>query len=301
MSGRALALITAALTAFLMVLGGVVHATESSLACPDWPTCHGQWMPEMVGGVLYEHSHRIVGTLVGVFTLALAAALWRKGGMARAAGLGAIAIVIAQGILGGLTVILELPPPVSTAHLATAFTFLALLLWVSRLETPKLEVDESVCAWTGMAAMLVWAQSVVGALVRHSGAGAACGDDPFRCAGQWWPAWELGRLQIFHRGVAIAVAVAVVGVAIVVFRSSASARLRPFAVGAVSIVAAQIGLGLWSVTSALDATVVTLHLAGGIALFATLLWMRLSVLDRELARRARAGETAEGKAQSVPA
>ncbi len=296
MSARALALVTASLTAGLMVLGGVVHATESSLACPDWPTCHGLWMPEMVGGVLFEHSHRIVGTLVGICTLGLAAVLWRRGGMARAGGLAAIAIVVGQGLLGGLTVILELPTPVSTAHLATAFTFLALLLWVSRLDSQRLDVPESVCTWTGTAAILVWAQSVVGALVRHSGAGVACGVDPLRCAGQWWPAWELGRLQVFHRGVAVIVAAAVIGVVVVVFRSPASRRLRPWAALALVIVVGQVVLGVWSVTSALDATVVTLHLTGGISLFATLLFMRLSVRNEGFAQSAEPADRAPSEA-----
>lgn len=277
MIARRLALATAALTAGLMVLGGVVHATESSLACPDWPTCHGEWMPAMVGGVLFEHSHRMLGALVGLFTLALAVSVWRRGGSARAAGLGAIALVIAQGILGGLTVILELPPPVSTAHLATAFTFLALLLWLARRGLPTIEAPEPVARHAGLAALLVFAQSVVGALVRHNDAGTACGVDPILCAGQWAPAWDLGRLQMFHRAAAALVAIVVVLACAAALRSAACRPLRGLALAGLALVVAQIALGVLSVTTALDPWMVTLHLACAVALFAAMLWIRLGV------------------------
>lgn len=294
---RPLALTTAALTAALMVLGGVVHATESSLACPDWPTCHGQWMPEMIGGVLYEHSHRMLGTLVGLLTIALAVALWRRGGLWRAAGLAAVALVIAQGILGGLTVVLELPPPVSTAHLATAFTFLALLLRVAHDGAPVHDAPEPVARWTGLAALLVFAQCVVGALVRHGDGGTACGVDPITCAGVWAPTWELGRLQMFHRAVALLVT-GVVGIACVAtLRSDTCRPLRGAALGAVALVLGQVALGVLTVTSAVDETIVTLHLAGGIALFALMLWMRLSVRQAEVTRPAGATPSA----RSMPA
>lgn len=285
MSVSKIALTTAALTAALMVLGGVVHSTGSSLACPDWPTCHGQWMPEMIGGVLFEHSHRMLGALVGLLTLALAVALWRRGGMLRAAGLGAVALVIAQGVLGGLTVILELPPAVSTAHLATAFTFLALLLWLARRDAPIIAAPDTVERRAGLAAVLVWTQCVIGALVRHGGAAGACGVDPLTCAGQWLPGWDLGRLQMFHRVVAVGVALVVLGACVSALRAGAP-RLRRMAGLALGLVAAQITLGVLSVTTALATEVVSLHLTGGVALFATMVWMRLSVSSESPAREA---------------
>ncbi|MCX5731932.1 MAG: COX15/CtaA family protein, partial [Deltaproteobacteria bacterium] len=69
---------TAAATFVLLVIGGMVHATGSSLACPDWPLCYGQFFPSMEGGVLYEHGHRLVALAVSLLTLALAAVVWRR-------------------------------------------------------------------------------------------------------------------------------------------------------------------------------------------------------------------------------
>ncbi|HLB76563.1 MAG TPA: cytochrome oxidase assembly protein, partial [Candidatus Dormibacteraeota bacterium] len=91
-----LAVLTAAVTGLLIVFGGLVTNTGAALAVPDWPTTFGHNMflfppSGMVGGVFYEHSHRLLGALVGLLTLALAAALWRAGGRLR--GLGVVAVV----------------------------------------------------------------------------------------------------------------------------------------------------------------------------------------------------------------
>ena len=102
-----LALATLAATAVLIVLGGLVTNTGAALAVPDWPSTFGHNMflfpwSRMVGGVFYEHSHRLAGALVGLLTVTLAAALWREGGRLRQLGLVAVAVVLAQGLVGGL-------------------------------------------------------------------------------------------------------------------------------------------------------------------------------------------------------
>ena len=104
---RRFAIFTTALTFCLVLLGGLVHNTRSSLACPDWPLCFGRLFPKMEGGVLVEHSHRLLATAVGILTIALATFLWREG--RGRLGLVAIALVVFQGILGGITVRLRLP------------------------------------------------------------------------------------------------------------------------------------------------------------------------------------------------
>lgn len=277
MSARKLALATAVLTFALMVLGGVVHATGSSLACPDWPTCYGELMPEMTGGILYEHSHRMLATLVGLCTIALAVWLYREGGKLRWVGLGALVLVVVQGVLGGLTVILRLPPAVSTTHLATAFVFLGVLIYVWRTDEPKVEVSPRLATFVSVALVGVFLQCVLGAYVRHSGAAAACGTDPYSCAGFFWPAGETARIQMLHRGVAPPVGLLVLGVAIAIVRKPECRGLRVPAIAAVVLVAAQIALGVVSVMSALEVVPVSAHLAVGILLFATLLYTRLSL------------------------
>src|SRR5262249_14298523 len=118
------AIVTAIATYLLILLGGLVHGTGSSLACPDWPTCYGTLMPKMEGGVLVEHSHRIAAGTVVLFTLALAVLLRFSASpearRLRPFGWLAVGLVFAQALLGGITVLLRLPTPISTAHTATS-------------------------------------------------------------------------------------------------------------------------------------------------------------------------------------
>src|SRR2546426_9583291 len=125
-----LALATLAATCVLMLLGGLVTNTGAALAVPDWPSTFGYNMAlfpwsRMVGGVFYEHSHRLMGALVGLLTLALATVLWREGGRLRRLGLLAGGAVPAPGALGGPRVA---PPPGTPGvlHRLPAPGFLAL-------------------------------------------------------------------------------------------------------------------------------------------------------------------------------
>lgn len=112
-------------TFLLIIAGGLVTSTKSGLSVPDWPLSYGQLMPPMVGGIRYEHTHRVMATLVGLMTLVLAVWLGfsesRK--WLRWAGIGALGLVVAQGILGGMTVLYLLPAPVSILHACLAQTF----------------------------------------------------------------------------------------------------------------------------------------------------------------------------------
>src|SRR5205814_8993365 len=97
-----LALLTAGATFVLILFGGLLTNTGAALAVPDWPTTFGHNMflypwSQMVGGIFYEHSHRLLGSIVGVLTIALAVALWREGGRLRTLGLVAVVAVVAQG------------------------------------------------------------------------------------------------------------------------------------------------------------------------------------------------------------
>lgn len=112
MLARGLAYASLALTFAMMLLGGAVHGTGSSLACPDWPTCYGEAFPRMEGGIFWEHSHRMLGTLIGVAIIALSFVLFldrRRGdaeGRARQARHYAVAmgLIVVQGLLMGVAV-----------------------------------------------------------------------------------------------------------------------------------------------------------------------------------------------------
>jgi len=173
-----LAVITAAVTCVLIVVGGLVTNTGAALAVPDWPTTFGHNMflfpwSQMVGGVFYEHSHRLLGSLVGLLTLMLAVVLWPRGGRLRALGIAAVAAVIAQGVIGGLRVVLQ-TDGLAMVHGPLAQGFFALvvaiaLLTSERMARPAPALDGATRALTLVAALLVYVQIVFGALLTHAG------------------------------------------------------------------------------------------------------------------------------------
>jgi cytochrome c oxidase assembly protein subunit 15 len=124
------AVFTAAATLFLLLAGALVTSNDAGLAVPDWPLSYGSLLPPMVGGIFYEHGHRMVATFVGMLTIGLAVWLWRSPATAGRRGLrwlgtAALALVIFQGLLGGLTVLFFLPTIVSVSHAFTAQLFFA--------------------------------------------------------------------------------------------------------------------------------------------------------------------------------
>src|SRR4029079_11442025 len=129
------ALFTACCTALLIFIGGLVTSTESGLSVPDWPTTYGWNMfafpvSKWVGGIFYEHSHRLLASFVGFLTIVLTVWTWMKESRkwVRWLAAAALATVIMQGILGGLTVKFLLPTPISTAHACLAQTFFCLII-----------------------------------------------------------------------------------------------------------------------------------------------------------------------------
>lgn len=173
-----LALTAAGATLVLILFGGLVTNTGAALAVPDWPSTFGHNMflfpwSRMVGGVFYEHSHRLVGAAVGALTVILAAALWRRGGWLRRVGLVAVAAVVAQGVLGGLRVVL-VADGLAIVHGSLAQAFFALLAAVAALTSPRWRtapapVEPAVRALALLAVAAVYVQIVFGALLTHAG------------------------------------------------------------------------------------------------------------------------------------
>src|SRR5438552_2843667 len=189
------ALFTVCCTAFLIFLGGLVTSTESGLSVPDWPTTYGWNMfafpfSKWVGGIFFEHSHRLMASFVGFLIVILALWTWlgEKRRWVRWLSACALGAVILQGILGGLTVLLLLPAPISTLHACLAQTFFCLVIalavvtsqqWkrgLPLIQSPAEAVSVRVlCVMTTTA---VYFQLILGALMRHTNAGLAIPDFP---------------------------------------------------------------------------------------------------------------------------
>ena len=270
-----LARATTAATFVLLVIGGMVHATGSSLACPDWPLCYGQFFPSMEGGVLYEHGHRLVAFVVSVLTVALAVVVWRRRreSSLRGGSLLAVGLVLFQAALGALTVIWKLPLVVSSGHLATSMAFFSLLLWLCWRLAPASNAagthaaPGNVRALAFAAALGVYLQIVLGAVVRHTGSGLACGSEVILCQGAAWPLGGPAQLVSLHRFAGVAVAILVAAASLAALRSG-SLRARRAALAAPVLVVAQVLLGAWTVWSLIAVPVVTLHLGVGALLLA---------------------------------
>lgn len=173
-----LAAVACGATFLLILVGGLVTNTGAALAVPDWPTTFGYNMllypwSRMVGGVLYEHSHRLLGAAVGLITLALAGALWPAGGVRRSLGLVALGAVCLQGLLGGLRVVL-LKDALAVVHGSLAQAFFALLVVIAFLTWPGAVaagrgLDASLGPVAAGMTALLYAQIVLGALLTHAG------------------------------------------------------------------------------------------------------------------------------------
>jgi len=176
MSLRTYSAFMAAATFFLVIAGGMVTSTGSALAVPDWPLSFGQVFPKMEGGVFYEHGHRLVAATVGLLTIILAVWLWRQAQepLLRNAGWVAVGLVCAQGILGGVTVLLKLPALTSVGHACLGQIFfswiccIAAMIWsdpVSKMIDNAPRLRRLAILTTGF----IFFQLLLGAIYRHTG------------------------------------------------------------------------------------------------------------------------------------
>ena len=180
--------LTAGATFLLIVIGGVVTSTDSGLAVPDWPTTFGYNMflyplSEMVGGILYEHSHRLMGSLVGMLTIALFVLILARDSRKwlKWIGLAALIAVIVQGVLGGLRVT-QINRNFAILHACLAQAFFALLCgiawfasrdwWKDKTDTPARKGEASASSLRRLSLMttcFIYVQLIFGAILRHTG------------------------------------------------------------------------------------------------------------------------------------
>ncbi len=292
------AVFTVIATLFLITAGGLVTSTGSGLAVPDWPLSYGMLFPPMVGGILYEHGHRMVAATIGLLTIGLATWLWRRDPRrwVRRLGFLALAAVVTQGLLGGLTVLLLLPTAVSVAHACVAQAFFCLLVTIAvvtspgwfraevrspapdaprQAPTPVVSAQLFVLAAATTAAIYV--QLILGAVTRHTKAGLAISDFPL-ANGYLIPPLDssLVAIQFAHR---VGALIVLVLSAATVVRAARECRAgRGVAIPAfvlLPLLAVQITLGAFTVTSRLAVLPATTHVTTGAALLGVSLVLAL--------------------------
>ncbi|HEV7301213.1 MAG TPA: COX15/CtaA family protein [Tepidisphaeraceae bacterium] len=305
--------VTALSTFPLIFMGGLVTSHGAGMSVPDWPNSYGynmfafpfsQWLGPDKGGIFYEHSHRLLASFVGFLAIVVTIIAWRTEGRrwVRWLATGVLALVIFQGVLGGLRVVwVDLKLAVVHACVAQAFFCLATLLvivtssWWLRQTPPLITLSRgrfliiAALAATGM----IYLQLIIGALMRHYDAGLAIPDLPF-AYGRLLPpvseegllavnkirAWELhiqpveSLTQIWlhfgHRVGAIFVTSAILTLVGAIFvRHRADRVLLPWATVLLLLLVTQVTLGVYTVLKGKPADIATLHVACGALVLAT--------------------------------
>jgi heme a synthase len=236
------AILVAGATFCLIIAGALVTSHDAGLATSDWPLSNGQFLPKMVGNLFWEHGHRMVATTVGLLTIGLLVyvRLKEKRQWVRRLGVFALLAVIAQGLLGGLTVKLMLPLPVSAAHATLAQLFfcttvsLAVFTSKSWREARALSPEQKgmlPLRYLCTAALLtIFLQLIIGATLRHSAT---------------WDQHLPNELILAHIGGAFAVVVALGSATLTVLRrhNGKSFLTRP-ATLALTLLVVQLSLGV---------------------------------------------------------
>jgi heme a synthase len=176
------ALGTAIFTLLPLAAGALVTSNDAGLAVPDWPLSYGTWMPPMVGGIFYEHGHRMIAATVGLLTIILAVWIQLREPRAwvRKLGWTALGLVIAQGLLGGLTVLLLLPPVVSSAHATLAQLYFCTVVTLALVTSAWWKGEKPTYEDTGtpslrtvslLCSIVIVIQTILGAAFRHGAFG----------------------------------------------------------------------------------------------------------------------------------
>ncbi len=280
-----------AVTLLLVAAGGMVTSTNSGLSVPDWPTSYGYSMysfplSKMVGGIFYEHGHRLIASSVGFLTIGLVIFLWRVDPRPWMLKLGFVALgaVILQGVLGGLTVLYLLPAPISIGHAGLAQLFFCLTVsmalftsrsWLAPTAPPVDDADLRRRAV--ILSALIYVQILIGATMRHMGAGLAIPDFPLAFGHVIPQTWTPQiAVHFAHRVMALVVTIGIIANAVFVSRRHVERPelTRPSWL-LVVLVVMQAALGASVVLTAKQPIVNTLHVATGATVLVTSLVVTL--------------------------
>lgn len=286
---RYVKLVTAC-TVLLIAAGGMVTSTDSGLSVPDWPTSYGWNMftfpvSKWVGGIRYEHSHRLIASTVGFLTIILAAWTWwvEPRRWVRRLAFAALGAVIVQGLLGGLTVLFFLPAPISIAHAGLAQIFFCLTLTLAVVTSPRWKnalspADDPMLRRIALTTtLLVYTQILLGATMRHTHAGLAIPDFPWAFGQVIPPVWDAGvAIHFAHRMGALVVTLSILATAgHVLYHHGRHRELARPAILLVFLVAMQVTLGAFVIWSAKDPVTNTAHVVNGALVLGTSLVLSL--------------------------
>ena len=316
----------AASTALLIFAGGLVTSTGSGLSVPDWPTTYGWFMltfplDKMVGGIVYEHSHRLIASGVGLLIVVLAIWLWKAEPRrwVRRLGYLALAAVITQGILGGITVLWLLPDAISIAHAGLAQVVFCLTVSIALVTSPGWRRgyaareagrkglpfdddtgsnDRTLQAIAAMTTAGVYAQILVGATMRHTDAGLAIPDFPL-AFGQIVPPFWTAPIAIHytHRIGALIISALVLATAgHVLYHHLGRKELRRPSLLLLALLAIQITLGALTVLTRKHYLINSLHVVTGAMVLGASLVLTLRAHRPRFEQDQSAGSTAQDPA-----
>jgi protoheme IX farnesyltransferase len=285
-----LALAAAVATFVLISVGGLVRATDSGLACPNWPGCFAfnDWIPPAQLHVWIEHTHRLVASLavgplvgiVGIWTLLSRDK--RRDLPLLAAAIAAGVLVIVQSIIGRSVVMEGLAAELVTIHLGMALTVFAATIFIAERAAhgrlPARGADPRLLRLGLVTATAIFAQMLLGSWVTGHGAGLAYADFPLM-NGRLVPDVTASQqaVQVLHRALALVVALLVVATFVRVRRATDLPRPRRIATAMLVLVLVQLALGAANIWSQLSAWFVVPHLAVGSGLWAASVWLALSL------------------------
>jgi heme a synthase len=282
------AVLSACVTFCLIFVGGLVTSTGSALAVPDWPLAFGKLIPAWKGGIRFEFGHRVVAGTVVILTLILMTWAWRseRRGWVRRLAYIAFALVVFQAVLGGITVLFELPLAIAVSHAATAQAFFCIMVTIAMVTNPAWEgvarrqeqpARPSLAMLAGITTAVIYIQILVGALMRHLGAGLVIPDFPLSF-GQLVPPYfnEYIAVNFAHRCGALIVAAMIIWTAARVFTAHRGERpLVRTASLLLVLLACQVTLGALTIWSGRAVIPTTAHVAVGAGVLATALALTL--------------------------
>lgn len=269
--------ITLFLLFLLLVWGNLVAGLKAGLACPDWPLCYGKVLPPFRWDIYMEFMHRVIGGITSVFLIILSYQRVKSySGGAKAVPILTVLLLLIQIVLGGIVVLMELPVDLTTYHFANAMVIFSLTLYMVFFDGAENRPRFGIEGYKGLfflLGILVIAQAVLGAYVRHSDSGLACPDFP-TCLGYWIPPELSGIIlnHFAHRTVAYLITLIVLVLLVSSYISDGLKSFRRALYIVLGLIIVQVLLGVVVVHTKLNFAAAALHLLVALLILSLVLY-----------------------------